>query len=105
MRKGFIIFAIIAIAAILVFAFLTQDDSRQGWFGKSNEVVQAEQEAIKIAASQLREQQVRDYELLVRAFMELYPLTTENDVWYLVVTVLEIDYVCRVQIEALEKGE
>ena len=108
MRKGFIIFAIIAVVAALAFAFLTQDDLRQDLLGtpdKPDEVSQVEQDAIKIATSYLREKQVREYELLVEAFMELYPLTNTEDVWYIVVTVLELDYACRAQIEALDKGE
>ena len=105
MKKGFIIFAVIAVVAVLAFAFLTQDDFRQGLLGKSDETAQVNQEAIKAATSLLREQQVAEYELLVDAFMELYPLTDVQDVWYLIVVTLEVDYRYRAKIDELDKGK
>ena len=111
MNKSFILFAIVAIIAVLVVAFLTQDDFRQSLLrtpDKADEADKADQinqEAIKADTSQLREQQVGEYELLVEAFMDLYPLTDVQDVWYLIVVVLEADYRYRTKIDNLDKGK
>jgi len=105
MKKPFIIFAVIAVVAILVFAFLTRDDLRRDFLIKPDEVAQVDEGAIKAATSLLREQQVAEYELLVDAFMEMYPLTNVEDVWYVIVVALEADYRYRAKIEALKKGE
>ena len=105
MKKTFIILASIAIIAVIALAFLTQDDFRRGLLGTPDETVQVDQDAIKAATSLLREQQVMEYELLVDAFMELYPLTDVQDVWYLLVVTLEADYRYRAKIDELSKGK
>ena len=105
MKKIFIILASVAIVAALVFAFLTQGDLRRDFLIKPDEVAQVDQDAIKAATSLLREQQVAEYELLVDAFMEKYPLTDVQDVWYLLVVTLEVDYMCRAKIDELKEGK
>jgi len=105
MKKTFIILAGVAIIAVIALAFLTQDDFRRGLLGTPDEVAQVDQDAIKVATSLLREQQVMEYDLLVDAFMELYPLTDVKDVWYLIIVALEADYRYRAKIDELGKGK
>ena len=105
MKKIFIILASVAIVAALVFAFLTQGDLRRDFLIKPDEVAQVDEDAIKTATSLLRDQQIAEYDLLVDAFMETYPLTNVEDVWYLIIVALEVDYRYRAKIDELKEGK
>ena len=103
MKKFFTIFAVIVVAIVLIFAFvIKKDDNDQIEPGQAEQLTWTEYEE---AVNELRLQQLQAYEIYVVAFTESHPEVYEEDIWKLILMVLEIHIVVEEKIDNLEKPE